>query len=179
MRLCFLNHLASDWYFTLNTQIDFMRMSNWLVNASHLNFPHRFFCPFFFPPKEQDPVFNLDSLICLSHTHSCDEVCGSVKAHGKDISANTPIFVWLVHNFYTMPAAVHWATVAHPFSHLVFILCGTGWSITMLALHWHMTSIKHRHSTRFQFSTILLRRPDFFLCKFVPVLPFYVGMLPA
>ena len=26
-------------------------MSNRLVNVSHLNFPRRFFCPFFFPPN--------------------------------------------------------------------------------------------------------------------------------
>jgi len=39
MPLCFPNHLASEWYLTLNAQID-LWLSNWLVNVSHLNFPH-------------------------------------------------------------------------------------------------------------------------------------------
>jgi hypothetical protein len=39
MPLCFPNHLASEWYLTLNAQID-LWLSNRLVNVSHLNFPH-------------------------------------------------------------------------------------------------------------------------------------------
>jgi hypothetical protein len=63
MPLCFPNHLASDWYLTLNAQID-LWMSNRLVNVSHLtNFPRQFFSSVFLLAKFSNFGFYSNSLI--------------------------------------------------------------------------------------------------------------------
>ena len=105
MPLCFPNHLVSDWYLTLNAQID-LWMSNRLVNVSHLNFPRRFLSSVFLPAKISNCGFLFkQSYIQSNLIHSCQK-----------LSVRFALFCWiniLISLRRGFPRTAHYSCTTH------------------------------------------------------------------